>query len=120
MQYRRGSKGDEVSRIQARLAELGFYAGSIDGNFGGGTEIAVRRCQRSLDLHIDGVIGDETWRALFPSDPQAPTPALLQQPLEFRCLALTGAFETSSPPPGCFCCVNGDFDQQGVSFGALQ
>ena len=24
------------------------------------------------------------------------------------------------PPPGCFACVAGDFDGQGISFGALQ
>jgi len=33
---------------------------------------------------------------------------------------LTGAFETSVPPPGCFGCVNGDFDGQGISYSALQ
>jgi hypothetical protein len=40
--------------------------------------------------------------------------------LNFRCLALTGTFETSVPPPGCFGCVTGDFDGQGISYSALQ
>lgn len=40
--------------------------------------------------------------------------------LTYRCLALTGSFETSSPPPACFGKVAGDFDGQGLSFGALQ
>jgi hypothetical protein len=118
--YRRGSKGDEVSTIQRRLQELGLYDGAVDGSFGGATEIAVRRFQRDHHLDIDGNVGPETWRALFPSGGELPAPALLQQPLEFRCLALTGAFETTSPPPGCFSCVSGDFDGQGISFGALQ
>jgi hypothetical protein len=120
VKYHRGSTGGEVSRIQARLQELGFYAGSIDGQFGGGTEIAVRRFQAARRLGVDGIVGDDTWRALFPAEAQAPAPALLGEALELRCLALTGTFETSAPPPGCFCCVAGDFDGQGISFGALQ
>lgn len=43
-----------------------------------------------------------------------------QQPLGLRCLALTGTFETSVAPPGCFGCVAGDFDGQGISYSALQ
>jgi hypothetical protein len=45
---------------------------------------------------------------------------LAQQPLNLRCLALTGTFETSVPPPGCFGCITGDFDGQGISYSALQ
>lgn len=41
-------------------------------------------------------------------------------PLELRCLALTGSFETSSGIPDCFCGLTGDFDGMGMSFGALQ
>ena len=45
---------------------------------------------------------------------------LAQQPLNLRCLALTGTFETSQLPPGCFGCATGDFDGQGISYSALQ
>jgi len=45
---------------------------------------------------------------------------LAQQPLNLRCLALTGTFETSHLPPGCFGCATGDFDGQGISYSALQ
>ncbi len=45
---------------------------------------------------------------------------LSQQPLSLRCLALTGTFETSVPPPGCFGSIAGDFDGQGISYSALQ
>jgi hypothetical protein len=118
--YRRGSKGEEIVRVQRRLKELGLYQGAIDGDFGGETELAVRRFQRQRGLGIDGTVGANTWRALFPGVVELPAPALLHQPVEFRCLALTGAFETSVPPPGCFSEVAGDFDGQGISFGALQ
>lgn len=43
-----------------------------------------------------------------------------QLPLSLRCLALTGTFETSVPPPGCFGCSAGDFDGMGLSYSALQ
>jgi len=41
-------------------------------------------------------------------------------PLGYRCLALTGTFETNLAPPDCFGCVAGDFDGQGMSYSALQ
>jgi len=44
----------------------------------------------------------------------------LDQPLRYRCLALTGSFETNAPWPECFAAVAGDFDGQGLSLGALQ
>lgn len=37
-----------------------------------------------------------------------------------RCLALTGAFETSTGIPDCYCGLTGNFDNQGISFGVLQ
>jgi hypothetical protein len=120
MRYRRGSKGDEVTRIQTRLKKFGFYTGALDGDFGGGTEIGVRRFQWQRGLPVDGIVGKETWRQLFPAEDDVPQPALLQKPIELRCLALTGAFETGAPPPGCFSSICGDFDGQGISFGALQ
>ena len=46
--------------------------------------------------------------------------SILNQPLDYRCLALTGAFETAAGFPGGFSHVAGNFDGQGISFGALQ
>lgn len=37
-----------------------------------------------------------------------------------RCLALTGSFETGHLAPECFATATGNFDGQGMSFGALQ
>jgi len=47
-------------------------------------------------------------------------PAIIKEPLSYRCLALTGSFETGKPPPECFAGLTGDFDGQSISFGALQ
>lgn len=116
--YRQGSKGPEVARIQARLAALGHYHGPIDGVFGGGTETAARAFQAAHGLGVDGAIGPASWAALFGD--VAPEPAIRGAPLGRRCLALTGSFETSLPVPDCFAGLSGDFDGQGISFGALQ
>lgn len=117
--YQLGSRGPEVVRIQTRLRELGFYSGPADGVFGGGTTSAVKAYQRSLNLTADGVVGDGTWKKLFPNDGFA-LPAIHSKPLAYRCLALTGGYETSRPVPDCFAGLSGDFDGQGLSFGVLQ
>jgi hypothetical protein len=41
-------------------------------------------------------------------------------PLELRCLALTGTFETGKPTPHQWTALSGDFDGQGISFSVLQ
>jgi hypothetical protein len=116
--YRLGSNGPEVERIQNRLRALGFYQGPLDGAFGGGTDAAVRTFQRSASLGVDGLVGADTWKALFRTS--IPAPAVAAKPLELRCLALTGTFETGQPAPECFAGLSGDFDGQGVSLGVLQ
>src|SRR5512133_1786109 len=117
--YHRGSHGPEVARIQQRLKDLGHYLGPVDGQFGGGTESAVVLFQRASGLLDDGVVGPLTWQRLFHQD-AVPPPALLAESLTYRCLALTGTFETGSGPPECFAGVTGDFDGQGISWGVLQ
>jgi len=118
--YRRGAQGDEVSRIQARLRDVGLYRGPIDGTFGGGTESAVRAFQKTRSLAPDGVVGPTTWQALFGAGVPISTPSIWDKPLVYRNLALSGAFETQAPVPECFAGLAGDFDGQGISFGALQ
>lgn len=116
--YKLGSKGDEVRRIQGRLAELGLYRGPIDGDFGGGTETAVKAFQKANGLEVDGSVGPNTWKALFAEKIQKPD--ILSKPVDYRCLALTGSFKTNAAPPECFAGLSGDFDGQGMSFGVLQ
>jgi len=134
--YERGAKGPEVEAIQEALKKRGLYSGPVDGVFGGGTESAVKVFQRKAGLTADGEVGPQTWSRLFapagggktgPStatQPAAaaapPEPAITKEPLLYRCLALTGSFETSEGVPGCFAGLSGDFDGQGISFGALQ
>lgn len=119
MIYQRGSKGPEVSRLQTRLKALGYYLQPIDGDFGGGTESAVRAFQKAEGLGVDGKVGNMTWSRLFEEEP-IPVPELLKEPLSTRCLALTSHFETGAGFPDCYACLTGDFDDQGLSMGALQ
>lgn len=60
-----------VNAIQTRLKQLGIDPGGIDGAFGLKTDAAVRLFQaRSTDakgdpLDVDGIVGPDTWEALF-------------------------------------------------------
>lgn len=63
--YRIGSTGSEVTEIQERLNELGFNAGVEDGIFGPNTQRAVEGFQQDGGLKVDGIVGPESWSALF-------------------------------------------------------
>lgn len=73
---RRGSKGEDVKKIQGKLGGL-----EVDGIFGPLTETAVKKFQKDKGLEVDGIVGPITWAALFggksPDDagePQNPQP----------------------------------------------
>ena len=55
-----GSKGDDVRQLQTKLKDLGYYKGSVTGNFGSLTAQAVMDFQRKNGLSADGVAGKKT------------------------------------------------------------
>lgn len=59
-----GSTGGEVTQIQQKLQQLGYYDGSIDGIFGSGTKNAVVAFQKDQGLDADGIAGKNTLAAL--------------------------------------------------------
>ena len=59
-----GSTGDEVTQIQTKLQQLGYYSGDLDGIFGTGTKSAVLAFQRDQGLDADGIAGKNTLSAL--------------------------------------------------------
>jgi peptidoglycan hydrolase-like protein with peptidoglycan-binding domain len=59
-----GSKGERVVALQKRLAELGYWNGEADGEFGGTTQQAVYALQKAAGLSRDGVVGSKTEKAL--------------------------------------------------------
>lgn len=69
---RRGSKGEYVEILQRALVQRGYNIGSagVDGNFGRGTEAAVKEFQRANGLNADGICGPLTWAAI---DGEAPS-----------------------------------------------
>lgn len=56
-------EGDDVGQLQARLVELGFTPGKVDGIHGPATDRAVRDFQAAVGLESDGTVGPETMRA---------------------------------------------------------
>lgn len=61
---KRGSSGPDVQAVQQRLSDLGFDPNGLDGNFGPGTEAAVRAFQAANGLGVDGQVGPNTLAAL--------------------------------------------------------
>ena len=55
----------DVYLIQERLTELGFLNSPYNGYYGQKTMAAVRAFQKSRGMTADGIVGKDTWRALF-------------------------------------------------------
>ena len=65
-EVKRGSTGAVVSALQNGLKTFAgpntpTDPGPIDGEFGQGTESAVRAYQTTQNITVDGVVGDQTW-----------------------------------------------------------
>jgi peptidoglycan hydrolase-like protein with peptidoglycan-binding domain len=58
MILKKGSKGNEVKELQR------FLGIKDDGNFGPGTEAAVKKWQTANGLTSDGIVGPATWNAM--------------------------------------------------------
>ena len=55
-----GDTGDAVKKVQRKLKKLGYYSGSIDGDYGKGTKKAVKSFQKRNGLDDDGKCGKKT------------------------------------------------------------
>ena len=62
---RRGYIGTDVTTVQTRLKELGYYTGTVDGKYGSGSIAAVTAFQKKCGLKADGLVGQSTYAALF-------------------------------------------------------
>ena len=71
MLLKKGSKGEEVKKLQEKLGL------NPDGDFGNGTESKVIQWQSSNGLKPDGIVGDTTWNKMFE---QQDSPAKLGEP----------------------------------------
>jgi len=61
--YRVGSSGAGVRELQELLNQNGANI-TVDGEYGGETEGAVRQYQQNNGLAVDGIAGDETFNSL--------------------------------------------------------
>lgn len=66
-----GSEGEAVRALQARLRELRYFSGAIDGKFGPRTQGAVTEYQTDNGLIIDGKVGRQTRESLATAVPRA-------------------------------------------------
>lgn len=66
---RQGAKGNITRLIQQRLLNRGYTSllnhGGADGCFGSGTTTAIKNLQRNKGLSVDGIVGKNTWKALY-------------------------------------------------------
>ena len=63
-----GARGEAVRDLQQRLTRAGHTSGGDDpGEFGDGTERAVRAFQTRRGLRVDGIVGRQTWSSLVES-----------------------------------------------------
>jgi putative chitinase len=82
MNLKNGSSGEEVKKLQEHLGLSG------DGQFGPGTEAAVKSWQASKGLTADGIIGPKSWALMFPGE-AASAPAVVPAS-SFKLAALKG------------------------------
>ncbi len=64
---KRGMKGADVKTLQAALIAYGFSCGATgaDGDFGSGTETALKKFQTKYGLGADGIAGKGAWGKLL-------------------------------------------------------
>lgn len=64
---RRGMSGADVKTLQAALIAYGYSCGAAgaDGDFGSGTEAALKKFQTKYGLGADGIAGKGTWGKLL-------------------------------------------------------
>lgn len=84
MLLKKGSKGEEVKKLQTKLGII------PDGDFGSGTECKVKEWQAANGLTADGIVGSGTWTKLFGTAPVAAAPTATVPPSAFKLSALKG------------------------------
>lgn len=55
-----GDSGKSVKKVQERLKKLGYYSGSVDGDYGNGTKTAVKAFQKRNGLTANGKVNSKT------------------------------------------------------------
>lgn len=102
---KRGDQGDEVKLLQESLNRVGFDL-LVDGDYGPGTERAVRDFQDRVGIVGDGVFGDKTAAVLsghpFPETLQQSDIEWAAQALDCEVAAVMAVSEVESRGQGFF------------------
>jgi peptidoglycan hydrolase-like protein with peptidoglycan-binding domain len=96
---------DAVRTLQQRLRRLGDSPGPIDGLYGPLTEGAVRRFQQGHGLAVDGIVGRQTKRTLFPKR-KSPAPSTGSESV--------GELPHASPVPSAVATRDGPASRDGI------
>jgi len=73
---RQGASGEWVEYLQTLLAGQLTGGVRVTGHFGPDTDDAVRTFQQGTNLHIDGIVGEDTWHMLETYTSQDNPPAV--------------------------------------------
>ena len=60
-----GMQGDQVTEVQQKLKDLGYYTGRVSGNFLDGTFAAVKRFQKDYGIEQTGQVDENTYGLLM-------------------------------------------------------
>lgn len=103
-----GAKGNEVTALQQRLKELGYYAGEVDGQFGPATRDAVTYFQNQHGLDADGIVGPATRDMLNSNSAQVaiPTPSPSPSPTPATTGGLPLLVNRANPLPADYAAEN--------------
>ena len=83
---KQGARGAKVRGLQNELNARGYGAGNADGIFGSKTQAAVKALQRAGGIAADGIVGPDTWAALYAGTPGGAQPASAHfKASEFKC-----------------------------------
>lgn len=95
---RQGSSGAEVTALQKRLKELGYFTGSPTGYYGENTVAAVTLFQRTAGLTADGIAGKVTQQRLYDSSAPKYTPTTVTAAPTTKKTTTAAATTTTAAP----------------------
>jgi N-acetylmuramoyl-L-alanine amidase len=106
---RLGSQGEPVNELQAMLKLLGFFPGSVTGQFQESTQEAVKQFQTAAGLTPDGIVGSATWSQLLPTPPGEANPptAATTPPAATPAVAPAAPTAPATTPPATSAGSNG-------------
>lgn len=99
---KRGMSGSPVRSLQQQLKTLGYYTGTVDGDFGAGTESAVIAFQNANGITADGIAGTATMSAIFGTSSSSSSSSTSSgtKPESYGTTASTNGYKTISASSG--------------------